>query len=192
MQTVLAISTTSSYGYSASVSRKINDHTFWNGSFGAGASGFTQNGAGSHSERVSTGLTFRGYAANLFYSQAAGTSLLTANGLVATPPGLPPGVLPPGAIVLFNARSLGAGLSATTFKRLVLTGAYAQGNGTTVSPSLNSGNSNQMYTALVRYPVRKMYVFGGFTHFEQGISTAGVPSVINSYNFGIARWFNVF
>lgn len=192
VQTVLAISTTSSYSYSASVSRKVSDRTFWNGSFGAGRSGFGQQGSSSHSERVSTGLSFRGYSANLFYSQAAGTSLLTANGLVATPPDLPPGVLPPGAIVLYNARSYGAGLSATIFKRMSLTGAYSQGDGTTISPALNSGSSNQMYTSLLRYPVRKMYVFAGFTHFKQGISTAGIPSVINSYNFGIARWFNVF
>jgi hypothetical protein len=192
VQTLLAIATSSSFSYSASVSRKLSNHTFWSGSFGAGRSGFTNNGSSNHSERGSSSFSYRGYAANIFYSQSSGTSLLTANGLVATPAGLPPGVLPPDAVVLFNARSLGVGGSGTLFRRMVITGAYARGNGTTISPLLTASNHNQMYTALARYPFRKMYFTAGFTRFMQGISTAGTPVVVNSYNFGIARWFNVF
>ena len=192
VQTLLAIATTSSFGYSASVSRKINDHTFWAGSFGAGHSGFNTNGSTNHSERVSTSLTYRRISTNLFYSQSAGLSLLTANGLVVTPVGLPPGVLPPAATVLFNTRSVGAGLSATMLKRMTLTAAYSQASGQTISPTLASTNHIRFYNAFLRYPFRKMYFFGGYTRLQQDISTAGLPTVINSYSFGISRWFNVF
>jgi len=47
--------------------------------------------------------------------------------------------------------------------------------------------------ALVRYPFRKLYFTAGFLRFNQAVGTPGsLPSVVNSYYFGISRWFKLF
>jgi len=193
VQTILGVNTGSSYSYSASAQHKIKSRLYWTSSFGGGHSGFGMNGASNHSERFSNSVSYRGYAANVFYSQSAGLSLLTATGLVSVPTNLPPGMLPPEAIALFDARSLGVGLSATILRSLTITASYSNGRSSTQSPQANTKSNTEMSTALLRYPVRKLYITAGYTRFRQGISTVTNPTgVVSSYSFGISRWFNVF
>ena len=93
--------------------------------------------------------------------------------------------------MLFGASSYGGGTSVT-FKRLSLTASYSRAlSETTAARSSNNGMT--LLNALLRCRMRKLYLQAGFTKFQQSVSAAGTqPSVLNSYFFGISRWFNIF
>lgn len=194
VQTLLAVYTSSMYNYTGSVSRKLTDRVRWIGSYSGSHSGFTAvPGSGNSSERISTSFSCRRYAINGYYSTSAGTSFLTATGLVPTPGPLPPPVVVPGNVILFNGTAYGGGASASPLRRLTISGAYAKGSGSTISPTVASRNDTTLVNGLLQYQFRKLYLTAGFTRFNQSIGAAGVPpSMVNSYYFGISRWFSVF
>jgi len=194
VQTLLAVYTTSAETYSGTVARKINGHFRWSAGFSGGHSGFTANaGTGNSSERVNTSISYRQYLLTGYWGTSSGTALLTGSGLVPVPTGLPPGVLPPSSELLFNARSYGMSASATAFRRMVLTGSYSRAYGNSVAPTITTANDTTIMNALVRYPFRKLYFTAGFLRFNQAVGTPGsLPSVVNSYYFGISRWFKLF
>jgi hypothetical protein len=197
VQTLLLVYTTSSYNYAASISRKIGGNLRWTGAFSGGHSGFNTAapGSGNISDRVSTSLYYRRYVVTGYWSTSSGQSLLTSHGLVPVPTGLPPSVLPPSELVLFNANAYGASLSATPTRRLVITGSYSRASGGTVTPLLASAADTKILNALLRYQFRKLYFTSGFTRFDQAIANGtpgSLPSVVNSYYFGISRWFKLF
>ncbi len=189
IETLLAMYTTSSYSYSATLKRKFSSNLYWSGSFHASHSGLTQiEGSSSRSEGFSTNLSYGRFNANAMYSQSGGVSILTAQGLVAVPTGIPLPVV--AQQVLYNARSFGFGGGAT-YHRWVVTANYSKANSGT------GGTTPQMFesrliNARLQYRVRKMYLNAGFTRFIQGLNVANLPSEVNSYYFGISRWFNVF
>jgi len=192
VQTLLAVSTSSSYGFGGHIARKVNHHAFWNASFGASRSGFGHSGSSNHSEYMATSFSYHRYTVSATYNQSSGYFIITANGLSPTPPGVPPGVLPPEALSLFSSRAFSTSASATLLRRLVVSGAYTRGMGHSITPTLAVGNENRMLTGLMRYRLRRIYLTGGFTRFSQGITSVGTPGVVTSYNFGISRWFNLF
>lgn len=192
VQTLLATYTTSMYGYGANVRRKFGEDMYWGTTFNGSHSGLQQvAGSTNHAESLSTYLNFRHTTLNAIYSESSGVSVLTAQGLISVPIGIPEPLL--SNAVLYNAKSYGGGIS-TTLRRFVLSVSYAKANSQTgaLDSSLSNNNST-LINARLRYRVRKLYLDSGYTRFEQGIGSTGLlPRVINSYYVGISRWFDVF
>jgi hypothetical protein len=192
VQTLFGVATTSNYTYGGSVRRKINDVTFWGGTFRATHSGLVQReGANSGSESFSSSLSWRRYAASATYTQSRGTSVLTPTG-VLTPTPLAP--LVTDSFIFFNARSVGVGGSAALFRRMTLSASYAKVHSDTASDLVHSINRAELYNARVEYKIRKLSFIGGFTRVDQGIniSSTGTPTIVNSFYLSMSRWFNVF
>ena len=190
VQTLGSVYTTSVYGYGGTLNRKFGDHFYWTNSARETHSGLTQQaGTDSHSQSFLTTVLFRKFSLNAVYSQSGGTAILTSQGLVAIPNGIPSTLIP--SPVLFGASSYGGGTSFT-FKRLSLTANYSKALSETTAASA-SNNSTTMLNALLRCRMRKLYFQAGFTKFQQSVSAAGIqPSQLNSYFFGVSRWFNLF
>lgn len=190
VQTLGSVYTTSIYGYGGTLKRKFGGHFYWTNSARETHSGLTQQaGTDSHSQSFLTTVLFRKFSLNAVYSQSGGTAILTAQGLVAIPNGVPSPLIP--SPVLFGATSYGGGTSFT-FKRLSLTANYSKALSETTAAS-SSNNSTTMMNALLRCRMRKLYLQAGFTKFQQSVSAAGTqPSQLNSYFFGVSRWFNLF
>ena len=191
VHTLVATYNTSSYSYGTFVRRRLSMSTYWHGSFRGMHSGLTQyDGAMNRSESVSTGLTWRSYGVTGAYSQSTGRTVLTASGLLNPSPLA--GLFAEN-IVLFDARSYSLGLTATPIRRLVLTANYAKVRSDTTRPLLQSTNLGDRFTSQLEYKLRKLSLRGGFTRMDQEISASGAPpSMVNSYYFGISRWFNIF
>lgn len=190
VQTLGLIYTTSMYGYGGSLRKKFGDKLYWSNSARESHSGLAQQaGTSSHSNSFSTTVVYRGYSGNAVYSQSGGAAILTSQGLIPIPTGIPnPLVTTP---VVYNARSYGGGMTATV-RRFSLTGSYSKALSETTASTF-SNNSTTMWNGLVRCRMRKLYFNAGFTRFGQNVGTVGAPpSMLNSYYFGISRWFNVF
>ncbi len=193
VQTLLAVYTSSGYSYGVSAGRKLSNRTYWNASFAGSKSAFSTGGSDNHAERISNSLSYHGYVVNAFYSQSTGTAILTATGLIAPPPGLPPQVISPLGVMLFDAKSWGVSGGLTALRRLSISGSYAKGTSSTLSPLQNTASDNEVVTGMLRYPIRKMSFNAGVTQLKQRISTLNtVPTVVTSYYFGVSRWFSVF
>lgn len=190
VQTLVLFYTTSRYSFGGSVRRRFWTNAHWNASFRSSRTGLTrESGTFSHAETLSTSLSFRRYVFTANYSQSAGASVLTATGLTPTPTPVPL----PNEVVLYNGRSFGAGINVIPMRRFTITMNYQRALSDTATPSHSSNNRNEMFNGLARWQVRKMLVTAGFTRFNQSVSAAGTkPSVVNSYYFGISRWFSIF
>ncbi len=190
VQTLGSVYTTSTYGYGGSTKRKFGDKFYWMNSARETHSGLAQqSGTNSHSESFLTTVLYHNVSVNAVYSQSGGAAILTSQGLIAVPGGIPLPLIT--APVLYGASSYGGGLSAS-YKRFALTANYSKALSQTTATTL-SNNSTTMYNALLRCRWRKLYFNAGFTRFQQSVSAAGTPpSMLNSYFFGISRWFNVF
>jgi hypothetical protein len=179
------------YGYGGTLKRKFGDRLYWTNSARETHSGLTQNaGTRSQSQSYLTQILYRNTSVNAVYSQSDGAAVLTSQGLVPVPGGIPtPLITSP---VLYNATSYGGGVAATV-KRLNLSVNYSKALSQTVAATNFSNNSTVMWNGLLRIRMRKLYFNAGFTRFQQSVSAAGAPpSMLNSYFFGVSRWFNVF
>lgn len=192
LQTMVAMYTTSSYGYGATIRRRLGYRTYWNGTFSGMHSGLTQfTGYSNRSESFSTSFTHRGYAVSAGYSKSDGASLFTPAGLVQPP--LPPPVIGPGDLVFFNSRGWSFGASGSPLRKLQLTAAFSRNLSNTLSPATDNRIYSNMYNMQARYPLRKLYLTGGYTRFQQGLGAAGTnPTDLTTYFVGISRWFNFF
>jgi hypothetical protein len=125
------------------------------------------------------------------YSQSAGRSILTSEGLQAVPVPIP-GV-PLNNIVLFDARSYGVSATSSPKRRLLGVFTYQHATSNTSSVLENSLNENTYVTARIEYQLRRLSVLAGYSRLSQGISAANaLPVNVNSYYIGINRWFNIF
>ncbi len=190
-QTVLIGYTTSGYGYSGGIGRKINAYTYW--SFNAAGAKSTFNniaGSGNNNQSFSTSLTLRHFGFSGSYGKADGNSILTATGLVpvsSTP------IPTPFPAVFFNGKSYSFGASATLRRGLVFSGTYSKARSETSSDSVNSSNSNAQLTTMLQYKVRQLWIQGGYLKLQQGFSITGQPyASYSSFYMGITRWFNFF
>ena len=192
LQTLVAIYTTSSYGYGGTVRRRLGYRTYWNASFSGGHSGLNQfEGFSSKSESFSSSLTHRGYAVSASYSNSNGVSLFTPAGVIQPP--LPPPVIGPNDLILFNGRGWSFGAGGSPIRRLQLTGSFSRSLSNTLSPTLDTRTHTNMFNVQARYPVRKLYLTGGYTRFQQGLGSAGTnPTDVTTYYVGVSRWFNFF
>lgn len=191
VQTLLAIYMTSSYGYGARARRRFNDRLTVSGGFSGRHSGMTpQEGTSNHSESFSGGLGYGRYAVSGNYSRSSGISVLTPQGLVAIPSGVPAPLV--AQQTLYNASSFGIGGGATV-KRLNVSLSYANAHSQVQDVARASSFKTKMLTGRLEYRLRKMYLNSGFTRFQQDFGAGrSRPTDINTYFIGISRWFNVF
>jgi hypothetical protein len=194
VQTLVLVYTTSSYGWVANARKRLGNRTYFMAGYSGSHSGFSaQAGSSNSAERWSSGLTWRVYSANGFYSKSDGMALLTPTGLVSVPTNLPPGLFGPDSVITYGSSAYGFNLSATPIRRLTIAAGYANSNGSTIDPLISSFTANELYNAILQYKLRKIYVNGGYTRLRQSVGIAGTaPVTVTTYFIGVSRWFNFF
>jgi hypothetical protein len=191
METLLATYTTSNYKYDASVRRRFAEGLYWTASFYGNHSGLTRfDGISNRSEGFNTSILYKRYSLNATYNKSGGTSILTTQGLVQVPSGVPPTVLPD----LFNYNGKGYGFGGTAIvKRAVWTLSYSKSYGNTLGATTASNFDSRSLNARLQYRLRKVYLNAGFTHFQQEVGLLGsTPINYNTFFVGFSRWFNLF
>ncbi|MGB9232893.1 MAG: hypothetical protein WCC04_00640 [Terriglobales bacterium] len=189
-QTLLINYTTSFYSYGGNVRRRIGHLNVGVGASG-GRTGLTgQTGSQNTNESFNGNLGYGRYlTATASYSKASGSALLTGAGLVQAPTQ----PLPSGLIDLFGGKSYSFGLSSSPVKKLTIGAAFGSSDSNILSQSIASANKTNVFNALFQYQLRKIYLTGGYSRLEQGISSSGLPpEVISSFYIGVSRWFNFF
>jgi hypothetical protein len=191
VQTLYSIATTSNYSYGGTVQRKLSPYTHWGASYRSSHSALTMAaGTGSGSESMSTNLSWKRYVFSGNYSQSNGTAIINSQGgLTPTPVG---SIISPD-FLYFNARSYGFNANGRFFQRLTVSGGYTMVSSGTQQPVLNTASSGSRYYVRTQYRLRHFSIDGGYDRATQEVSTlAGPPRVVNSFQLGIARWFNLF
>jgi hypothetical protein len=190
-QTLLVGYTTSGFGYTAAVGRKIG-FLRWNA--GAGGSRTLLNtaaGYSSHTENYTTGITAKWIGITGTYSKSDGTALLGGNGLVPTP--LPNPIPLPSDIILYGGHSYGVGLGLNPSKHFTATASYSRAFSNTMNAAVGSNNDTESAVVRLQYQFRQMWFTAGYSKFVQGFSASNTaPADVNSYYFGVQRWFNFF
>jgi len=191
-QTLLITYTTSSYGYTGSLGRRIGRRSHW----GATASGTQTSimnyaGGGTFNQSYSTGLSVKWIGVSGSYSKSNGNAILTGTGLVPTPIPLP--VVTPTSVVLYGGHAYSVGIGASPIRRLTISGSYAKAFSDTFSSEFASNNKSEMVTTRLQYQFRQMYFQAGYSMLNQGFSIAGLPPAsLSTYFVGVSRWFNFF
>ncbi len=190
-QTVLIGYTTSGYGYSAGIGRRIGTYSHWSFNASGSKSNFNNiNGSGSFSQGYSTGLSLRRFSFSSAYSRVSGTSIITPTGLTTITVPVP--ILLP-TILLFGGKSYSFAAATTPVHGLVLSSSYSKMKSNTTGTSVFSQNSNNQYNAQLQYKLRQLQIVGGYLRLTQGFTILGGPPLSDSTFFiGISRWFNFF
>jgi hypothetical protein len=188
VQTILVAFTTSGYGYSTSVSRRLG-RLNWTGTAGGSKSLLTQEqGTDTYTQNYSMGLSGRWLGASAGYSKSSGTGLFTGAGITTLPAGVPLQFLP--TAVFFGGTTYSAGLGSTPIRGLSVNGTYLRSVNITIDGSLPSNNKTDQTNAYLLYKFRKVNFTAGYSRLLQGFSASGVPpALVSSYYFGISRWF---
>ena len=194
VQTLLVLYTTSSYSYGGSVLRRFGNRSSWFAGYNGAHSGFAAGSdASSRSNSFSTSVSFRRWSFGGSYGSSHGESLLTPTGLIAVPGNLPPDVLLGNQVVAFNGTNYGLHGAVLLLHRISITGSWYKGHSDTLNQGQDFRNSSEMVYSRMQYRFRKLYVYAGFTRFQQSIGATGLTGpMISSYYFGISRWFNLF
>ena len=193
-QTVLLLYTTSSYSYMASLRRRLGERKYFMAGYSGAHSGISANsGTSSSADRVWSSFIYRGNALNVYYNKSDGLAIFGATGLVTVPTTVPTQLLTPGSFTSYSSKGWGASMAVNPTKRLVITGAYAKSNGSTIDPMLSVYTNNNLINALMQYRLRKIFVNAGYTRLQQNVTTpGGSPLEVSSYYIGFSRWFNFF
>jgi hypothetical protein len=190
-QTLLVGYTTSGFGYTTAVGRKFG-FLRWN----AGAAGSrsllnTAAGYSSRSQNYTTGITAKRIGITGTYAKSDGTALLGGNGLVPAP--IPNPIPLPSEIILYGGHSYGVGLGLNPNKHFTATASYSRAFSNTMNPAVGSNNNGENAVVRLQYQFRQMYFNAGYSKFVQGFSAStAVPADVNSFYFGVQRWFNFF
>lgn len=189
-QTVVIGLTSSGYGYSAGVGRKLSPYTYV--SFNATGTKSTYSneaGAENSGHAYSSSLSMKRFSINGSYAESTGISFLTPNGLttVTTP------IVSPLQTVTFGGKSYAFGASTTPRRGLVLSAAYSDAKSNTEASSAFSNNTTRLLNGMVQYKVRQLWITGGYLRLQQGFTITGQPPMSDSSFFvGITRWFKFF
>jgi hypothetical protein len=189
-QTILIAYTSSGYGYSGNVSRKLGKRSHWSAT-GTGSKSTLSNepGAGTFSQSYSTAFTVKWIGASGAYSRSNGNSILTASGL--TPITVPLPVLAPSSVILYGGHSYSGSLGISPIRGLTMSLSYAEALADTQGDSVSSHNRTKQLNAFLQYRLRKIYFTAGYSQLTQSFSSNGsVPVMVGSYYFGLTRWFN--
>ena len=191
-QTVLVGYTTSGYGYSAGIGRKIGTYSHWSASANATKSTFNNvSGSGNFSQSYSTALSLKKFSVSGTYAKADGTSILTPTGLV--PVSAPVPIVTPGQLIMFGGKSYSFSAGATPIRGLTLSAGWSKANSNTVEASANSQNNTQQQFAMLQYKLRQLWITGGYLKLTQGFSLIGGPPTSgSSFYIGVSRWFKFF
>jgi hypothetical protein len=193
VQTVLALVSTSSYAYNASLNRSLTRNLHWFTNFNSFHSGMgTLAGTSNYTDGISSSVLYRAIAVAANYSKSTGISLITQNGLVAAPVSIPISLLGANQFLTTSGKSYSVSTSGS-FRKLTLTGAYTNAKELTSTPTVNSANSTTVLFANASYPWRKMGFDAGYTYLKQGVGASGTaPVSYSTYYIGIQRWFKPF
>ena len=190
-QTLLVGYTTSGFGYNAGIGRKLG-FLHWNGSAGGSRSILNINsGFGTHTQNYTTGLSARWFGVSGSYSKSDGSALLGGTGLVPTP--IPNPIPQPLDIVLYGGHSYGGGVGFNPLKRFTASASFSRAFSDTLNGTLGSHNNTENAVVRLQYQFRQMWFTAGYSKFVQGFSASTTPPAdINSYYFGVQRWFDFF
>jgi hypothetical protein len=188
-QTVLIAYTTSGYGYSGAIGRRLGLHSHWNLSATGSKSIFNNSpGTGTFSQTYSTALALKWFSVSGSYQKGSGTSFVTPTGLVLSP--IP---LSPAEAILFSGKSYSLGASTTVISGLTLSASWSKAVSDTTGTATTSRNSTDAMWTMLQYKLRKLTVIGGYSRLSQGFSVTGqLPETGSSFYIGISRWFNFF
>lgn len=190
-QTLLVGYTTSGWGYTGQLGRKIGP-VHWNANAGGSRSLLnTAPGYGYNSQNYGTGVNVKWIGFNGTYTKSSGTGLLGVSGVIPTP--LPGGTPLPADLILYGGHAYGGGIGINPYKRLTFTLSYARAFSDTVSNTVGSHNNSENVLGRLQYQYRQMFFTGGYSRFVQGFSASGAaPAQLNSFYVGVQRWFNFF
>ena len=191
VQTILLAYTSSGYGYSGSVSRRLRRLNWTASASGSRTLQTQETGTSNFSQSYATGLSGRWLGGSAGYSQSSGTGLFSAAGITQLPPGIPPGFLP--SSVLFAGKTYSVGLGSTPIRGLAVNGNWVRSINTTENALVSSNNKSEQVNGYLVYRFRQMYFNAGYTRLFQGFSASGLAAVnVSSYYFSISRWFKFF
>ena len=191
-QTLLVGYTTSSYGYSGSLGRKLGALSFWSlNAAGSKSSLLNQQGSGVFSQSYSASLSLKRISLSGAYATSSGNAIVTATGLTNTPIPIP--VVNPTLLTFYGGHSYSAAVGTNLRRGLTLSASYSKAMSNTLTNSISSQNSTDQTNVFMQYLFRKMWFTGGYSRLLQSFTAAGtLPTDLNSYYFGVTRWFNVF
>jgi hypothetical protein len=191
VQTLIATYTTNAISYGGYLRRKISDRTYWSGTYRGSKSGVLQDkGSNSLSNMYSSTFGWRRYSFTGNYTKSHGRTFLTPNGFLNPAP--LPGSLEE-EIILFNGSAYSLGAGAMPLRKMTITFNFTRAHSDMLSSTLNSLNDTDRYYTRLDYNLRKLVLRAGYTRAYQSISASGTPpTTVNTYFFGISRWFNVF
>ena len=117
--------------------------------------------------------------------------MLGGNGLVPAP--IPNPIPLPSEIILYGGHSYGVGLGLNPNKHFTATASYSRAFSNTMNTAVGSNNNGENAVVRLQYQFRQMYFNAGYSKFVQGFSAStAVPADVNSFYFGVQRWFNFF
>jgi hypothetical protein len=192
-ETALISYTSTGYGYSANIGRRLSRHSHWNVT-ATGAKTTFNNGLGgdNFNQSYSTSLSLRFFSISGSYARANGISILTPAGL--TPVTTPIVGLTPAELLSFGGKSYSVGASTTPIRGLTISGAYSKALSTTLggTAAASRNNTEQTYAQL-QYKLRQLWITAGYLRLVQGFSIIGGPPTSGSSFFvGVSRWFKFF
>ena len=187
-QTTLIGYTNSGFGYTGGVGRKVG-MVHWHASAGGSKSLISASGYESQTHNYTTGINVKWFGISGSYSQADGTALYGANGIVPNPN--PVGL--PADIVRYNSHSYGGGVGLNPLKRFTISASLSHAFSDTLNGTQGSHNDTNNGVVRLQYQFRQMWFTAGYSKFKQGFSAStSPPSDINTFYFGAQRWFNFF
>jgi hypothetical protein len=192
-QTVLATEVTSNYSYLASAQRRLTRRTRWLATFSGFHTGLgEQEGSSAHSENYGTNFVFKMYNLGANYGHTSGTVLLTANGLVTPPGGIPP-LLTGNQYLLDTGSTYSVSFTANPTRRLVVSSSYTKTTNDGLAASLATNSNSKVLTLFTEYQFRKLVFNAGYTNLNQFVSASGQPPAsYSNFYVGIQRWFKAF
>ena len=190
-QTVLIGYTSSGYGYSAGIGRKLGMYSYWSVNVVGTKMDFNNvSGSGTYSQSYSTSLALKRFSFSGSYSKSDGTSYSN--------PVRPDAGDEPCASCLCRPSFLAANRFPSE-RRLSHTRARALGKLREHKEqhrrpdSVMSENSTAQLNTMLQYKVRKLWITGGYLKLQQGFSISGQPPAsYSSFFVGITRWFKFF
>ena len=189
-QTVIIGLTTSGYGYSGGIGRKLSPYSYVSfNAVGTKSTYSNEAGAANSGHAYTGGFTMKRFSLNGSYSDSQGLSILTPTGLttVTTP------IVSPLQSVAFGGKSYSFGASTTPRRGLVLSAAYSDAKSNTAASSAFSENTTRLLNGMLQYKVRQLWITGGYLRLQQGFTITGQPPMSDSSFFvGITRWFKFF
>jgi len=191
-QTVLIAYTSSGYGYSATLGRKIGRRSHWSAST-AGSKSMLSNepGAGTFGQSYSTALSVKYISLSGTYARSNGDSIMTASGLTPVGTALP--VISQPSLILYGGHSYSGALGITPVRGLTMSVSYAEALANTQADSTSTDNHTRQLNTFLQYRFRKIFFTAGFSKLTQSFSNNGnLPAMVGSYYFGLTRWFNFF